>query len=92
VKANPHPKPPWADNPYVPTGKEWEERKEDQMAFAFLARFYNGVNPADVTFAQFATLHRGVKWHRNWEKGEHPEGSWIERNCLPGTITVHDKA
>ena len=46
VKTNPHHKPPWADNPYVPTGKEWEERKEAQIAFAFPARFYNGVHPA----------------------------------------------
>lgn len=88
---SPPSKPWWAQNPYVPTGKEWEERKEDQMAFAFLSRFYQGINPADVTFSQFAILYRGVKWHRNWEKGEHPEGSWLERNSVPGTVKYLEK-
>ena len=83
------PNPPWwTINPFLSDGKEDEARKRDRIDYAFLRRFYYGIDPAKLTLSEFYTLCNGVKWNRNLEKGQHPEGTWLERNSLPGTVTI----
>lgn len=66
---------------------EDDERKRDRINYARVAYLYR-MNPSDLTWPEYETLLEGVKWNRNLDKGEHPEGSWMERNCVPGTVQV----
>lgn len=66
---------------------EEDERKERRIQYAAICRFYH-VNPSSLTYPERMTLLEGFKWNLNLEKGEHPEGSWLERNSVPGSIVI----